>query len=358
MQKSLLILFILFLFSCQSEQEEIKPKMGKLTESVYASIQVEPLDYYTVYPISSGIIEKVFVDDGDSVSQGQLIAMISTDKSKLNVQDANINFQLAKEKFKGQETVLANILEELELNESQLKLDSINYTRQLSLWNQSIGSKAEVDAKELKYKASQSKSNLLKKNYSQSKFELESMYKQSINALERAEDNLEDLFIRSTIDGKVYTFNKKEGELVLPQEAIATIGNAKEFVVRMSVDEVDVRKVALNQLALVSLDAYDGEVFELNIDKIYPTKDPKTQTFTLEASFTNPPEKLFVGLSGEANIIISEVDNALWIPREYLYENNKVNTKNGEVVVEIGLKNMSQVQILSGIDSSSTLIKP
>jgi HlyD family secretion protein len=125
----------------------------------------------------------------------------------------------------------------------------------------------------------------------------------------------------------------------------------------MSVDEVVIRQIALDQTAIVSLDAYPDEVFELTIKKIYPTKDQKTQTFMVEAFFNNPPDRLFVGLSGEANIIIQKSENAIWIPNEYLFNVNMVKTPDGEVETSLGLRNMYQVQVLEGIDTSTILIK-
>jgi HlyD family secretion protein len=126
----------------------------------------------------------------------------------------------------------------------------------------------------------------------------------------------------------------------------------------MSVDEVVIRQIALDQTAIVSLDAYPDEVFELTIKKIYPTKDQKTQTFMVEAFFNNQPDRLFVGLSGEANIIIQKSENAIWIPNEYLFNVNMVKTPDGEVEISLGLRNMYQVQVLEGIDTSTILIKP
>jgi HlyD family secretion protein len=125
----------------------------------------------------------------------------------------------------------------------------------------------------------------------------------------------------------------------------------------MSVDEVVIRQIALDQTAIVSLDAYPDEVFELTIKKIYPTKDQKTQTFMVEAFFNNQPDRLFVGLSGEANIIIQKSENAIWIPNEYLFNVNMVKTPDGEVEISLGLRNMYQVQVLEGIDTSTILIK-
>lgn len=332
--------------------------MGSLVESVYASVQVEPYDYYQVYAKSNGVIEQLLVEEGDSVSKNEIIAILTPEQSKLQVEDASLQLALAKENYKGEQALLSNIQQELSLSKEQERLDSINYERQLNLWSQSIGSKAEVEALELKYQSSQTKTALLAKQYNQKENELETMYKQSLNALAKAEDMLSDMFIRSTMNGIVYTLNKNEGELLTIQEPIASIGKADCFVVKLAIDEVDIRKIELGQKSIVRLDAYPDEVFELTINKINPTKDPKTQTFLAEADFKDAPEKLFVGLSGEANIVIQQEENVLWVPREYLFENNKLKTKEGDVEVELGLQNMNQVQILSGIDTQTVIIKP
>lgn len=332
--------------------------MGSLVESVYASVQVEPYDYYQVYAKSNGVIEQLLVEEGDSVSKNEIIAILTPEQSKLQVEDASLQLALAKENYKGEQALLSNIQQELSLSKEQERLDSINYERQLNLWSQSIGSKAEVEALELKYQSSQTKTALLAKQYNQKENELETMYKQSLNALAKAEDMLSDMFIRSTMNGIVYTLNKNEGELLTIQEPIASIGKADCFVVKLAIDEVDIRKIELGQKSIVRLDAYPDEVFELTINKINPTKDPKTQTFLAEADFKDAPEKLFVGLSGEANIVIQQEENVLWVPREYLFENNKLKTKEGDIEVELGLQNMNQVQILSGIDTQTVIIKP
>ena len=354
----ILILILVSIVSCKESKEKIKPSFGTMTESVYASVQLEPANYYQVFANASGIIEEIYISEGDTIEEGQILAKISSTQSILNIENANIGVDLAQEKYLGKETLLSNILQEIKLNETQLSLDSINLVRQQKLWNQGIGAKAELEAKELKYQATLSTNTLLKKQYQQSKQELESNYKQSLNALKKAKVNLDDYFIKSNISGKVYGLNKNKGELILPQEALAAIGDKEEFLVKLSVDEVDIARVALGQKALISLDAYPKQVFELVITKIYPLKDAKTQTFTLEAKFVEAPSKLFAGLSGEANILIASHDNTLWIPKDYLIGTNKVMTADGEVEVELGLQNMDKVQIVSGIDSATYILKP
>lgn len=329
-----------------------------MTESVYASVQIEPVNYYQVYSAASGIIEAVYVSEGDTIAIDQVLAKIVSNQSVLNIENASIGVGLAQEKYKGKETLLTNILQEIKLNAIQVSLDSLNYERQQNLWAQAIGSKFELETKEMKYKASLNAQKLLEKQYEQSKQELESNYKQSLNTLKKAKVNLADYYVKSTIAGKIYSLNKNPGELILPQESLASIGDNNEFLVKLSVDEVDIARIELGQKAFISLDAYPNQIFELVISKIYPLKDSKTQTFTLEAQFEDLPEKLFAGLSGEATILIANYKHVLWIPREYLMENDKVQTSDGEVEVVVGLKSMDKVQIISGIDSSTYLLKP
>jgi hypothetical protein len=63
-------------------------------------------------------------------------------------------------------------------------------------------------------------------------------------------------------------------------------------------------------------------------------------------------------LAGEASIVIAQKDNALVIPTAYLIDNNKVQTANGLVQVELGLQSMNEVEILSGITKDTWIYKP
>jgi hypothetical protein len=86
--------------------------------------------------------------------------------------------------------------------------------------------------------------------------------------------------------------------------------------------------------------------------------DDRSQTFTIEADFVKSPGKLYMGLTGEANIVIHEKKSALVIPREYLIAGNKVETESGIVRVETGLSNWSYVEILKGLKEGMVILKP
>ena len=136
------------------------------------------------------------------------------------------------------------------------------------------------------------------------------------------------------------------------------VGRRDTFLVELLVDEVDVVRVKTGQTALISLDAYGDRVFEAVVDKIYPQKDARNQTFKVEARFNTPPETLYPGLSGEANIVIARREEVLTIPRSYLVGKDSVLTPDGLRKVTTGLQTLERVEITSGLEPGSQLLNP
>ena len=240
----------------------------------------------------------------------------------------------------------------------QYNNDSVNFFRQKKLWEQQIGAKIDYDSKKLKFQLSKNKLTLLKSSYNRTEKELETKLNQAKNNYKAALVNTKDFKIKSKINGKVYTLNKKLGELVITQQPVATIGSASNFVLEMLVDETDIVKIVNGQKVIISLDAYKEKVFDGKLSKIYPQKDERNQTFKVEAVFNNPPKVLYPGLAGEANIIINEKEDVLTIPINYLIESNKVKTKNGIIFIKTGLRNMEFVEVIYGLTEETIIYKP
>jgi len=356
--KYLAIALIPFLISCSENKDGIHPERVMLTQSVYASVIVEPEDLYNVYPTVAGILDSLLVDEGTLVNKGEAIAHIVSQSPEIVSENARLNLELAESKYQGSATLLGTIEQEISLAKAQLKLDSINFIRQQNLWNQNIGSQSEFENRRLKYEQSRNNLDLLNQRYDQTQVELRNAYRQSKNALAQANTNLQDYTIRSRLDGMVYELLKEQGEFISSQTIFAKIGQAKSFVLKMQVDEVDIAQVSVGQPCIISLDAYPEQTFDARITKIFPFKNERTQTFEVEAVMDSPPEVLYAGLAGEANIVLEVKEDILSIPIEYLMENDKVKTSDGEVDVKTGVRNMERVEIISGLDSSSTIYKP
>ncbi|NNJ88622.1 MAG: HlyD family efflux transporter periplasmic adaptor subunit [Eudoraea sp.] len=349
---------ILVLVGCGSKRERIQPMVKAITESVYTSVTIQPDSLYEAYASVNGILDKNLLDEGDTVQKGMALAQIINTVPKLNTENARLNLELAKKNYLGNDAVLKGIRERIEAAELQLYNDSLNYNRQRNLWEQNIGSQTQYDNKKLAYELSSNNVTALRTSYDQTRNDLETKYKQAVNSYKNSANTTRDFAIESKINGTVYALYKNPGEIINTMEPVASVGSSDVFIVEMLVDEVDIVKIQLGQKALITLDAYPAEVFETRINKIYPKKDDRSQTFKIEAIFVTPPDKLYPGLSGEGNIIIQQKEDALVIPKEYLTGGNMVETEDGEVEITIGLQNLQFAEVLSGINSSTYLLKP
>ena len=359
MFKRFLIIFLLVnLFNCSNKRDGIFPIKQDLTESVYSSVTIQPDSLYKVYSIVSGILEKNLVEEGDLVSKDQAILQIINNTPKLNTQNAKLSLDLARENYKGSAAILGAIEDEILAAELQFKNDSINFFRQKNLWGQNIGSKAEFDSRKLKYQLSSNNLKLLKSKYSRTKNELNTALKHAENNYRTSLINTGDFTIKSKINGKVYSLTKESGEIVSTMEPLASVGSASDFVIEMLVDEEDIVKISKDQMVIITLDAYRGEVFEGKVSKIYPKKDERNQTFLVEGLFDEAPETLYPGLSGEANIIIDTKRDVLTIPKEYVNDDSTVETTDGKQSIKTGLENLEFIEVLSGISEETKIYKP
>jgi len=351
------ILFLLCL-SCNQEREKVFPQKTKLTSSVYASTTIQPDSLYQIYAVVAGILEDNFVEEGDLVEKGDAILQINDRTPKLNTENAYLTMQQSKENVQGNAAILKDIEDEIYATRLRFTNDSINFSRQKRLWEQNIGSKAEFDSRKLAYELSENQLKQQKAKYVRTKYDLETKMKQAKNSYSSSKIITDDYTVNSKIKGMVYALLKEPGELVNTIEPLGAIGSATNFKIVMLIDEVDIIRVKIDQLTLITLDAYPKEVFTAKVSKIYPQKDERSQTFTIEALFTEPPSILYPGLAGEGNIVIAEKEDALTIPIEYLMDGDKVETEEGLVHVEVGLENLERVEIISGITEKTMLFKP
>ncbi|WP_178988321.1 efflux RND transporter periplasmic adaptor subunit [Winogradskyella schleiferi] len=349
---------LLLTVSCLDKQVKILPKEQSLTESVYASATIQPDSLYQVYAIVSGILDEVFVEEGDLVTKNKPLFQIINKRPTLNSQNAKFALELAKENYNGSAAILSSIKDEIDAARLKLKNDSINYYRQKNLWKQHIGSRLQYDTKKLTYELASNQLKLLKNKYNRTKNELKTTVKQAQNNYHTATIATNDFTVTSKMDGKIYALFKEPGEIITSIEPIAAIGSANRFVIKLLVDEVDIVRILNAQRVLINLEAYSDSIFKAQVSKIYPKKDERNQTFTVEAIFENQPEVLYPGLSGEANIIIAKKDKVLTIPKSYLIDKDKVKTDEGIVSVKIGLQNMDTIEILSGINKNNYIYKP
>lgn len=346
------------IMSCNTREEKMLPVITDITESVYASVTIQPDSLYQVYAAVNGLLDKNLVEEGDLIEKETPLMQVINSSPKLNTENAKLSLQLAQKNYNGNAAILSSIEDEIKAASLKLSNDSINYFRQKNLWDQQIGSKVVYDTKKLAYELSSNSLALLRGKYNRTKEELQTQLMQAKNNYQNSRITTKDFTIKSRIHGKVYALYKNAGEIINPAQPLASVGSATVFIIAMLVDEVDIVNIKKGQQVIITLDAYNGAVFTAKVSKIYPKKDERNQTFTIEALFDKNPETLYPGLSGEANIIIAQKKDALTIPKQYIIDDNKVKTENGITDITVGLQSMDAVEIISGITAKTWIYKP
>ena len=347
----------IFILACDRKVQKVRPTVGAVTESIYASGVVRSKNQYQAFATVSGVINKLYVSEVDTVKKGTPILSISSEIQRLNRENAELNASFTDIQANQGKLSEAKMLIDFSFN--KMKNDSLLYFRQKSLWQQEIGSKAELEQKELAYQNSRTSylSTILR--YNDLKRQLTFNSSQAKKNLLISNSLKSEYILRSEIDGMVYSISKNLGEIVGPQTPICVIGDAGSFILEMEVDEFDIIKIRKDLRVHLTLDSYRGKIFEAKVTKINPIMNERSKTFLVEAEFMERPEILYPNISFEANIVISSKDKAMLIPRKYLVNDSMVIKSNGEkVIVKIGLKDYQKVEILSGVSPEDELLEP
>ncbi len=354
---SAFIISTLLYVSCTQSPAKTHATIENITESVYASGIVTTLNQYQVFASASGIISKIYVSENDLVHPGTPLFKVTDKAISFSRENAQLSAQY--QAMAANTPKLTEAQNAITLANSRYQNDSILFKRQQNLWNQGIGSRNDLEQREL---SSFNSKNLLQSaiiRYNDLRRQLKFNDAESKNMLAINEYRQGELTIKSEISGKVYSLFKVQGEMVNPQIPIAIIGDASSFLLQLQIDEYDIAKIKTGQQVLVLMDSYKGKVFEATITKIYPIMNERTRSFEAEAVFVSMPPTLFPNLTIEANIILKEKKNALTIPRNYLLNDSMVLVeKDKPRKVITGLMDYQKAEILSGLNATELIYKP
>jgi len=351
-----LFLAILCLTGCKNSVVTTTPIKSNITESVYAAGIVKSENQYEVFSQINGLVETIFVKEGDFVKKGDPLFRLENAGTRLSTDNAELA-ALANDYLQNNEKIV-DAQNAVMLAKVKLTNDSLLLARQQELWDQKIGSRVEVEQKILSFENSKVQLKRAEVAFKDVMRQLKLASDQSKNNLKIAQSAEGNLVIRSEVEGYVYKINVKPGELATSQKAVAIVGQ-KNFVIEFHVDEFDITKIEKGQKVMIRMDSYKNQIFEAQISFIYPMMEEQTRSFRVEAVFTKTPKVLYPNLTLEANIIIHEKKNVLTLPVSYLIDGSSVMLEDGSIrKVVTGLKDYTTAEILHGIDENTKIRMP
>ncbi len=349
---------LVVLASCGSDRETTTPSVGPITESVYASGVVKAAGQYQVYPTATGQVVALLVKEGDTVKAGTPLLRIDDRSTSASARSASAQVRLLEQNASDSGPVLVQLRESLVQARDRFAVDSANYERQKGLWAQQIGSKSELEQRELAFNTSKAAVVRATKALTETRDRLRTELEVARNNAAISVAGNDDRSPASLIDGIVYDLLVEPGELASPQKAVAVVGSATDLYLELEVDEKDIARVQVGQPVAVTLELFE-EAYDAAVIRIIPLMDPRSRTFTVEARFVKAPPKLFPNLTAEANILLQRKERAITIPASYLVDGTHVLTGEEERrQVRTGLRDLERVEILDGLDSNTVIYKP
>ncbi|MBI2271628.1 MAG: efflux RND transporter periplasmic adaptor subunit [Bacteroidetes bacterium] len=349
------------LASCKRSASTTMAVRKDLTQAVYASGKIYPLNDYKVISKLPGYIERIHVSVGDSVKIGQALVTIKSEVSTLNVDVAKNQLQLAEQNAGDNSPLLMALKQDVVAARSKYELDSANYTRYTNLLKDNAASKAQFDQSKTQFEISKQLFLKAANNYMTTRDRVRTEYGNAKLQYEAQLSNKSDYIIASLVNGKVYDIIPKEGELVSSQNVIMEVGDISNYEVELSVDEMDISLLKKGQDIVYVIDAYKELTLRGKVMEAYPRINQVNKTSKIVASIELPGSvNVYSGMSVEGNIIIAEKKNALVIPREFLIDSRKVKINSSGELREIkkGAEDLQFVEVLEGLDESTEIVKP
>jgi HlyD family secretion protein len=354
-----------------------KVERGDLAKSVVATGKVEPITKVEIKSKASGIVKKLYVEYGDRVKKGQVLADLDKEEIEAQVAKARAQVEATEASLRGAQADQERA--KVDAEGPDVPLLKRAYERSQGMAKEGVVSASALDDAQKNYEMALNKQNVAKAQLIVLKAKVGQSQAQVLQdqaALKQLEEQLSYTTIVSPIDGLVLSRDVEVGDavssiLVLGSSAtlVMTLGDTSEVYVKGKVDESDIGKVYLGQPARIKVESFKDKTFYGKVTKISPMgveKDNVT-TFEVRVSINNPGGELKAAMTANAEIILEEHKNVLQMPEgAILYDKDKKASvevpdprgKEGKrkVAVNIGISNGAKTEMLGGLKEGDEVV--
>lgn len=352
----------------QPQYQTAQAEKGTLTIVVTASGQVSQANSATVETQASGVINKVYVENGQKVKTGDKIAEIDLDLvGQQRSSSAWSSYQAAK-----------NSLENAKISYFTLQSDLLtNWKTFMDLAQSSM------------YESSDKTPNTSNRQLPQYMsvddqwLSVEAKYKQQENVVSQVQTALNSAWlsyqqtsstIYAPIPGTVTGLSLQIGSVLTSQsntsgtataQKIASIQTDASPIIKVNLSQIDTPKVKVGNKATLTFDAFPGKTFTgkvVSIDTIGAISSGVT-TYPAVIKLDTEVSEIFSNMTAAANIITQIKDNVLLIPSSAVQTQDGQSfvriLKNGKIEqidVETGVSSNTQVEIVSGLSEGENIV--
>ncbi len=318
------------------------PTRQDIVKKTVATGSILPLEEVLIKPNISGVIEEVFVEGGDYVKTGDLLARIKVVPNLNALNDAKNAIEDAK----------------ITLNDQQR-----NFKRQQQLFDRGVISQADLDRAQVSY-------DQAKQAYSAANKRYDIVRTGTTSGLSSAANTM----IRSTVSGMVLEVPVEVGNQVIESNTfnegttIAAIADVDKMIFEGKVDESEVGKIHEDLPLEITVGALEDKVFPAVLDYIAPKGKAENGAIQFEIKGTlEKQEEVFIraGLSANASIILDRADSVLAIKEALVQFDDETKEPFVEVMIsdqqferrkiELGVSDGIYVEVKSGLGEGDAI---
>jgi len=337
---------------------------GNISKTVVATGKIEPLYKAEIKSKIGGLINQFYVEEGDRVTVGQKMVEIIPGVTPVEMVQARTEVKAA-----AYDKIVAEkqYLRTKELKEQKL-ISSEKYDRD----------KANYDTAKARFYAAMAQLRVLEQGSNvESLVEgIEISDQDRLEIEKETREAMASMTLIAPISGIVLSRDTDKGSAVIPISSayggtmIMTLADVSEKHFRGDVDEADIGKVHLGLPARIYVEAYPDEPFKAELTHISPQgrEEEDIINFEIRTIVSDQENRLRVGMSADAELILEEHENVLVIPEgAVIYENGKtfVNIQDDSVEegmrkVEItkGISDGLRTEVLSGLEEDQVVVLP
>ncbi len=294
---------------------------GDIEDSVLATGVLEATKMVSVGAQVSGQVKKMYVQLGDQVKQGQLIAQIDSIRQENELKTAKANIQNQQAQLAVQQANLAKVEAE--------------YKRQQAMFSQDATSRAELETALANFKTAQAQIAAINAQIEQSRL-----------TLATAQENLGYTSIVAPMDGTVVAIVTEEGQTVNANQTAPTIvklAKLDTMTIKAQISEADVMKVEKGQTVYFTTLGNSDKKHYAQLRQVEPAPNSiNTETTNTSSSssstavyynalFDVPNEdgKLRIDMTAQVYIVLAEAKNVLTIPAAAIQTRRSNKKENG-----------------------------
>ncbi len=303
-------------------------KRAIISENLQNTALIQAWKEITIIPDIGGKIDKIHVEEGDMVKQGQLLAELDTRAFRLQLAQAEAGVVVA------------------EANREDGKR---NMDRMERLNAESAVSEQQYEKIKLLYEAA------------------EAQLQQARAIVNLAKHNVEVSRMRAPFSGVVASKNADVGDVInpmmggfFPNEGILTLMDYSRIMLEVEVSQRDAARIEKGQFAQVEVAAFPGRSFPGRVSLVNQTADPQSKKFAVEVVLENQELLLKPNTFGDITFVVAVHENVLVIPPKAVLEKIYVFVVQGETVkkvsVTLGFQNQDFVEVTSGLKEGDLVI--